>query len=89
MVQLRSAVGAVDTNVSGIQLGGVMQNVARIADHMAFVRSFAHGNSGHGGGTHWVMTGYDYPPADQGRPPIRPRWSGTFSETTTHASKST
>ena len=26
---------------------------------MAFVRSFAHTNSGHGGGTHWVMTGYN------------------------------
>jgi len=39
---------------------------------MAVVRSFAHTNSGHGGGTHWVMTGYDYPPADNGLPPIKP-----------------
>jgi hypothetical protein len=39
---------------------------------MAFVRSFAHNNSGHGGGTHWVMTGYDYPPADAGLPQIKP-----------------
>src|SRR5207247_9153155 len=38
----------------------------------AFVRSFAHNNSGHGGGTHWVMTGYDYPPADQGMGQIKP-----------------
>ena len=29
-----------------------------------FVRSFAHGNSGHAGGTHYVMTGVDHPPAD-------------------------
>jgi hypothetical protein len=35
---------------------------------MAFVRSFAHRNSGHGGGTHWVMTGYNFPPADNGIP---------------------
>ena len=39
---------------------------------MAFVRSFAHGNSGHGGGTHFVMTGTDHPPADAGMPPIKP-----------------
>src|SRR4051794_1609717 len=39
---------------------------------MAFVRSFAHRNSGHGGGTHWVMTGYDFPPADNGQAPIKP-----------------
>ena len=31
---------------------------------MAFVRSFAHGNSGHAGGTHYVMTGVDHPPAE-------------------------
>src|SRR6185437_5929795 len=29
-------------------------------------------NSGHGGGTHWVMTGYDFPPADNGQAPIKP-----------------
>src|SRR5205807_1703692 len=37
-----------------------------------FVRSFAHGNSGHGGGTHWVMTGYDFPPADNNEAPAKP-----------------
>src|SRR4051794_22976798 len=39
---------------------------------MAFVRSFAHRNSGHGGGTHFVMTGYDFPPADNGQAPVKP-----------------
>ena len=39
---------------------------------MAFLRSFAHDNSGHGGGTHFVMTGVNHPPADNGQPPIRP-----------------
>src|SRR5262249_53961289 len=46
--------------------------MARKADQMPFVRSFAHGNSGHAGGTHYVMTGVDYPPADAGMPPIKP-----------------
>ena len=45
----------------------------RVADKMAFVRSFAHGNSGHGGGTHWVMTGYNFPPADNGQPQMQAR----------------
>jgi hypothetical protein len=40
--------------------------MAKVADKMAFVRSFAHRNSGHGGGTHWVMTGYDFVAADNG-----------------------
>jgi hypothetical protein len=70
--EFRSVVGAVKTNVPGIELGGVFEKLARQADQMAFVRSFAHRNSGHGGGTHWVMTGYDYPPADNGMAPIKP-----------------
>jgi hypothetical protein len=70
--EFRSVVGAVGTNVPGIELGGVFPKMARVADRMAFVRSFAHRNSGHGGGTHWVMTGYDFPPADNGQAPIKP-----------------
>jgi hypothetical protein len=70
--EFRSTVGAVKTNVPGVEIGGVFPKVARVADRMAFVRSFAHRNSGHGGGTHWVMTGYDFPPADNGQAPIKP-----------------
>ena len=71
-VEFRSTVGAVGTNVPGVEIGGVFPQMARVADKMAFVRSFAHRNSGHGGGTHWVMTGYDFPPADNGSAPIKP-----------------
>lgn len=70
--EFRSTVGAVKTNVPGIEIGGVFPKMAQVADKMAFVRSFAHRNSGHGGGTHWVMTGYDHPPADNGQAPIKP-----------------
>jgi hypothetical protein len=70
--EYRSVVGAVQTNVAGVELGGVFPRMARVMDKMAVVRSFAHNNSGHAGGTHWVMTGYDYPPADQGQPQIKP-----------------
>jgi hypothetical protein len=70
--EFRSTTGAVDTVLPGVQLGGTMTEMAKVADRMAYVRSFAHGNSGHGGGTHWVMTGYDFAPADQGMEPVKP-----------------
>jgi len=70
--EYRSTVGALPTNVPGIEIGGVFPRMAQVADKLAFVRSFAHGNSGHGGGTHWVMTGYDFPPADNNQPAIKP-----------------
>ncbi|MCE9607250.1 MAG: DUF1501 domain-containing protein [Planctomycetia bacterium] len=72
--EYRSAVGAVDTSVPGIQLGGGFTQMAKVADKMAFVRSFAHKNSGHGGGTHFVMTGYDFAGADQGQKSIKPSY---------------
>jgi hypothetical protein len=70
--EFRSVVGATKTTVPGLHIGGLFPEMARRAHRMAFVRSFAHGNSGHAGGTHFVMTGVDHPPADSGAPPIRP-----------------
>jgi hypothetical protein len=64
--EFRSVIGDVQTNVPGVRIGSVFPRMARVSDKMAYVRSFAHRNSGHGGGTHWVMTGYDFPPADNG-----------------------
>jgi hypothetical protein len=70
--EYRSITGSVPTNVPGIDLGGNFTKMAKVADKMAFVRSFAHRNSGHGGGTHWVMTGYDFAAADNGAPQNKP-----------------
>src|SRR5437016_3621776 len=70
--EFRSTVDAVKTNVAGIEIGGALPKIAQVADKMAFVRSFAHSNSGHGGGTHWVMTGYNFPPADNGQRQVKP-----------------
>ncbi|MBI1830226.1 MAG: DUF1501 domain-containing protein [Planctomycetes bacterium] len=78
--EFRSTVGAIPTNVTGIELGSVFPRMARVADKMAFVRSFAHRNSGHGGGTHWVMTGYDYPPADNGMGQVKPGFGSILSK---------
>jgi hypothetical protein len=70
--EYRSVTGEVATNLPGVTLGGNFVKMGQVADKMAFVRSFAHTNSGHGGGTHWVMTGYDYRLADNGAVPVRP-----------------
>jgi hypothetical protein len=70
--EFRSTVDAVKTCLPGVEFGGVFPKMAACADKLAVVRSFAHRNSGHGGGTHWVMTGYDFPPADNGQAPIKP-----------------
>jgi len=70
--EFRSTVGAVDTAIPGVQIGSLLPKMAEVADKMAFVRSFAHNNSGHGGGTHWVMTGYDNRMVDNGGIPSRP-----------------
>jgi hypothetical protein len=70
--EYRSVVGDVKTSIPGVAIGGLFPKMAQLAEHIAFVRSFAHGNSGHSGGTHWVMTGYNYRPADQGMSPVKP-----------------
>ncbi len=70
--EYRSTTGEVATNLTGVTIGGTFPKIAQVADKMAFVRSFAHTNSGHGGGTHWVMTGYDNRTVDNGGLPTRP-----------------
>lgn len=70
--EYRSVTGEVKTNLPGVTLGGNFERMAKVADKMAFVRSFAHTNSGHSGGTHYVMTGYDHRLADNGAVPVRP-----------------
>ncbi len=70
--EFRSVTGEVSTVLPGVTLGGTFPEMAKVADKMAFVRSFAHRNSGHGGGTHWVMTGYDNRQADNGGKQNRP-----------------
>jgi hypothetical protein len=70
--EFRSVTGEVSSVLPGVTLGGTFPEMARVADKMAFVRSFAHRNSGHGGGTHWVMTGYDNRQSDNGGKPTRP-----------------
>jgi len=70
--EYRSVTGEVHTSLKGVTIGGTFPKMARVLDKMALVRSFHHKNSGHGGGTHWVMTGYDNRIVDNGGAPSHP-----------------
>jgi hypothetical protein len=78
--EYRSVTGEVKTSLPGLTLGGNFEKMAGVADRMAFVRSFAHTNSGHGGGTHYVMTGYDNRNIDNGGLPTRPSLGSIISK---------
>lgn len=56
-VEFRSVTGHLDTNVNGIQIGGLFPKLAKQMDKFSIVRSFSHTNSDHDRATHWVMTG--------------------------------
>ena len=77
--EYRSVTGEVQTALPGVTVGGTFPGIAGVAEHMAFVRSFAHTNSGHGGGTHYVMTGYDNRNIDNGGLPSRPSMGSIIS----------
>lgn len=70
--EYRSVTGEATTSIPGVTIGGQFEKIAAQAEHFAFVRSFAHTNSGHGGGTHFLMTGYDNRLIDNGGQPTRP-----------------
>ncbi len=77
--EYRSVTGEAPTSIPGLSVGGTLPRIAEVADKMAFVRSFAHTNSGHGGGTHFVMTGYDNRMIDNGGLPSRPSLGSILS----------
>jgi uncharacterized protein (DUF1501 family) len=77
--EYRSVTGEVATSIPGVTIGGTLPKIAGVADKMAFVRSFAHTNSGHAGGTHYVMTGYDNRQVDNGGVPSRPSFGSILS----------
>lgn len=55
---IRGPYGPISTAVPGLQICETLPHLAKIADRWSLVRSCAHDNSGHGGGTRVVQTGY-------------------------------
>lgn len=58
----RCLFGPTATTLPGIHFCSLLPRMARLTDKLAVVRSLVHEDSGHEGGTHWVKTGYGYPP---------------------------
>lgn len=63
--EYRGPLGAINTNVDGIQIGELWKNTAQVADKLLFVRAMTHGEAAHERGTHNMFTGYRPSPALQ------------------------
>lgn len=48
---------AIDTNVEGVQLGGMLPELAKIADKYSLIRGMSHGNYAHETGHYIMITG--------------------------------
>ena len=70
--EYRSVTGEVQSSIPGFTLGGNFPRLAQLADKLVVVRSFPHNDSGHGSGTHYIMTGYSNRNLDNGGLPTRP-----------------
>ena len=64
-VEYRGPLNSIESNVSGIRVGELLPNTAKIVDKMAICRSMTHGEAAHERGTHNMFTGYRPSPALQ------------------------
>ncbi len=71
--EYRCLFGATPTTLPGVSFGALLPKMARLAKEMAIVKSFTHKDGDHGGATHWVKTGYSWPPQFLGKAPIIPQ----------------
>ncbi|MFP6877572.1 MAG: DUF1501 domain-containing protein [Roseibacillus sp.] len=61
--EYRGPLGTVDTKIVGEKFSQHMSHMAKIADKITVIRSFAHGEAAHERGTHNMFTGYRPSPA--------------------------
>lgn len=54
---IRSVTGSLNTNISGIRIGGLFKELSKRMDKCTIVHSFGHRDANHSSATHWVMTG--------------------------------
>ena len=71
----RSLFGAVPTSLPGVRFSATLPKLASLAHKMSIVRSLTHADGDHGGATHWMKTGYSWPPQFLGKAPIIPQQS--------------
>ncbi|MBY0521956.1 MAG: DUF1501 domain-containing protein [Gemmataceae bacterium] len=73
--EYRCLFGSTKTPMAGIDFCSLLPKMAKLADQMAIVKSFTHKDGDHGGATHWVKTGYPWPPEFLGKAPVIPQQS--------------
>ena len=73
--EYRCLFGPTNTSMPGVQFCSLLPKMAKLANQMAIVKSFTHQDGDHGGATHWVKTGYPWPPAFKGKAPVIPQQS--------------
>src|SRR5262249_15147713 len=77
--EFRSTIGAVPTNVPGIEIGGVFTQMGRVADKMAFARASPPHTPAPGGRPPWGRPPHPPPPPDNGMPPTKPGFGSTLA----------
>ena len=60
--EYRCLFGETQTPMAGVTYCSLLPKLAARAKEMAIVRSFTHTDNDHGGASHWVKTGYPWPP---------------------------
>jgi hypothetical protein len=61
VAQYRGPFGAIRTALPGVHFGELMPEQAKIADHVAVIRTVRHGSGDHTKGNHWMLTGFEGP----------------------------
>jgi hypothetical protein len=59
--QYRGPLNAIRTSIPGIQFSELLRGQARIAEHLAVVRTVNHGSGDHTKSNHWMLTGFEGP----------------------------
>src|SRR5262249_55888370 len=65
--EYRCLFGDTQTSLPGVTFCSLLPKMAKLANEMSIVKSFTHKDGDHGGGTHWVKTGYPWPPEFLGK----------------------
>jgi uncharacterized protein (DUF1501 family) len=83
--EYRCLFGSTKTPLAGIEFCSLLPKVSKLADKMAIVKSFTHKDGDHGGATHWVKTGYPWPPEFFGKAPVIPQQSPSIGSVVARA----
>lgn len=57
----RGPFDSIATSLGGVQFGELMPEQAKLADHLAIMRTVNHGSGDHTKGNHWMLTGFEGP----------------------------